>query len=359
MGGEEANQGKKAAVEELLKRLEEGRVSDEELRRLIRIQLERRLKWGYKPTYEQQLAQVLDLAKSLRHMNIGTETDTLDSQMYEVPISFLKLMFGKTVKGSCCYFMDESTTLDEAEIAMLDLYCERAQIEDGQSVLDLGCGQGAVTLHVAQKYKNCHVTGITYSVSQKHFIEEQCKNLQLSNVEIILADITVLEMESTFDRILVIGLFEHMKNYELLLRKISRWMIPDGLLFLEHACHKMFAYQYEPIDEEDWYSEYVFPAGTLIMPSASFFLYFQDDVSVVNHWILNGKHFARTMEEWLKGLDDNMDTAKEIMKSFSGSKENVVKLINYWRGFCMAGSELCAYNGGEEWMVSHVLFKKR
>ncbi|XP_058085028.1 (S)-coclaurine N-methyltransferase-like isoform X2 [Magnolia sinica] len=329
MGGEEANQGKKAAVEELLKRLEEGRVSDEELRRLIRIQLERRLKWGYKPTYEQQLAQVLDLAKSLRHMNIGTETDTLDSQMYEVPISFLKLMFGKTVKGSCCYFMDESTTLDEAEIAMLDLYCERAQIEDGQSVLDLGCGQGAVTLHVAQKYKNCHVTGITYSVSQKHFIEEQCKNLQLSNVEIILADITVLEMESTFDRILVIGLFEHMKNYELLLRKISRWMIPDGLLFLEHACHKMFAYQYE------------------------------DDVSVVNHWILNGKHFARTMEEWLKGLDDNMDTAKEIMKSFSGSKENVVKLINYWRGFCMAGSELCAYNGGEEWMVSHVLFKKR
>ncbi|XXG42910.1 hypothetical protein AAC387_Pa01g3065 [Persea americana] len=151
-------------------------------------------------------------------------------------------MLGNKLKESCCYFRDESTTLDEAEMAMLDLYCERAQIKDGQSVLDLGCGQGALTLHIAQKYKNCRVTAITNSALQKDYIEKQCEILQLSNVGVVLADIAKLEMDVTFDRIMVVEFFEHMKNYELLLKKISKWMMHDGLLFVDHLCHKIFAY---------------------------------------------------------------------------------------------------------------------
>ncbi|KAK9101419.1 hypothetical protein Scep_024849 [Stephania cephalantha] len=135
-------------------------------------------------------------------------TDTLDAQMYEVPISFLKLLFGSTLKESCCYFKDDSITLDEAEIAMLDLYCERSQIKDGHRVLDLGCGYGALTMHVARKYKNCHVTGITYSISQKEYIEEQCKINKLTNVDIKLADIATHEMEDRYDRIIAIGFIE-------------------------------------------------------------------------------------------------------------------------------------------------------
>ncbi|KAJ8649897.1 hypothetical protein MRB53_002920 [Persea americana] len=341
MAEDSSKQTRKAKVAELLKRLEEGLVPDEEIRRLMRIQLERRLQWGYKPTYQQQLQQNLNLVHSLKQMGIATESAELDSQLYEVPISFLKLIHGKKVKQSCCYFRDESTTLDEAEIAMLDLYCERARIKEGQSVLDLGCGHGSLTLHIAQKYRNCHVTGITNSIEQKNYIEKQCKLLQLSNVEIVLANIINHEMEATFDRIIVVGLLEHMKNYELLLKKISNWMAHDGLLFVEHSCHKIFAYLYEPIDEDDWYAEFVFPAGTYIMPSASFLLYFQDDVSVMDHWVLSGKHFMRTKDEWLNNLDANMDAVKEIAESFTRSKEDVVKFINYWRGLCIQGSELC------------------
>ncbi|KAL5972708.1 hypothetical protein ACLOJK_039513 [Asimina triloba] len=349
--GEEAEQlQKKAAIQELLKRLDEGSVSDGELRRLMRIEIGRRLQWGYKPTHEEQLDQVLSLAHSLKKMSIATAVETLDDQMYEVPISFLKII--------CCYFKDESMTLDEAEVAMLDLYCERAQIKDGQSVLDLGCGQGALTLHVAQKYKRCRVTAITNSVSQKDFINEKCKDRGLSNVEVILADITKLETEATFDRILVIELFEHMKNYELLLKKIAKWMKQDGLLFIEHICHKTFAYHYEPIDKDDWYTEYVFPAGTMVIPSASFLLYFQDDVSVVKHWTLSGKHYSRTNDEWLKRVDGNIEAVREIMESFSGNKEAAEKWVRYWRGFCISGSELFGYNNGEEWMATHILFKK-
>ncbi|KAG9451885.1 hypothetical protein H6P81_004789 [Aristolochia fimbriata] len=346
--------------QELLKRLEKGAVPDDEIRRLMRIELDRRLKWGYRPTYEQQTQQVVQFAKSLRKFGIATEINTLDSQMYEVPLPFLQIMFGATVKGSCSYFKDENMTLDEAEIAMLDLYCERAQVKDGQRVLDLGCGQGALTLHIARKYSNCHVTAVTNSISQKDFIEEQSRNLKLSNVEVILEDITVLQMEAKFDRILVIELFEHMKNYDLLLQKISEWMTPSGLLFVEHVCHKTIAYQYEPLDEDDWFSEYIFPSETLIIPSASFLLYFQDHVSLVDHWILSGKHYSRTGEEWLKRVDAKADEVKEIMSSSSSSSgEDAVKLFNYWRGFCLCTAELFGYKNGEEWMMSHVLFKKK
>ncbi|KAK9101445.1 hypothetical protein Scep_024875 [Stephania cephalantha] len=355
----EQKKDKKEEVVELLRRLELGEVSDDQIRRLIKVELDRRIQWGYKPTYEQQTADVVNFAHSLRKLSIATEVDTLDSEMYEVPISFLKIMFGNTIKGSCAYFKDDSVTLDEAEIAMLDLYCERSQIKDGQRVLDLGCGQGALTMHVARKYKNCHVTGITNSVSQKEYIEEQCKINNLTNVEIKLADIATHEMEDRYDRILVIELIEHMKNYELLLRKISEWLTPDGLLFIEHICHKTFAYHYEPLDEDDWFTEYIFPAGTMIIPSANFLLYFQDDVTVVNHWTLSGKHYSRTHESWLKNIDANVEAVKKIMVSFTGSEEASVKQMNYWRGFNLSGMELYKYRNGEEWMASHVLFKKK
>ncbi|OVA04486.1 Mycolic acid cyclopropane synthase [Macleaya cordata] len=357
---EPKNKKQEVNIGDLLKRLESGLVSDEELRRLIRFELERRLKWGYKSTHEQQLADLLNLAHSIKQMKIATEMDALNSTMYEVPIPFLQIQLGSTIKESCCYFRDESTTVDEAEIAMMDLYLERAQIKDGQSILDLGCGLGALAFHIAQKYTNCFVTAITNSVRQKEFIEEKCKILNVSNVKVSLTDICTLEMEATFDRIFAIGLIEHMKNYELLLKKFSNWMKQDGLLFIEHLCHKTLAYHYEPIDEDDWYTEYFFPAGTLTLISSFFLLYFQDDVSVVDHWTLSGKHFSRSNEEWLKRMDDKIDEVKEIFKAASESKdEDVAKLINHWRFFCISSAEMFGYNNGEEWMISQVLFKKK
>ncbi|XP_058085218.1 pavine N-methyltransferase-like isoform X3 [Magnolia sinica] len=185
------------------------------------------------------------------------------------------------------------------------------------------------------------------------------RNLQLLNVEIILADVSKLEMEATFDRIVVIGLLEHMKNYELFLRKASQWMNHDSLLFVEHACHKTMAYGNEPIDDDDWYTDYMFPGGTFIMPSSSLLLYFQDDLSVVDHWILNGKHFGRSMKEWLKNMDSNMNAIKKITESSTGNVEEAMKIIIYWRIFFIAEGEVFAHNDGEEWMCSHVVFKKK
>lgn len=336
--------------------LEKNLLPDAVIRRLTRLLLASRLRSGYKPTSQLQLSDLLHFVHSLREMPIAIQTEKPKSQHYELPTSFFKLVLGKHMKYSCCYFSDEVTNLDAAEKAMLDLYCERALLKDGHAVLDVGCGWGSLVLYIAQKYSNCRITGICNSVTQKAFIEERCSDLQLQNVEIKVADISTFEMDGSYDRIFSIEMFEHMKNYRDLLKKLSNWMKPDGLLFVHYFCHKAFAYHFEDVSDDDWITRYFFTGGT--MPSANLLLYFQDDVSVVSHWLVDGKHYAQTSEEWLKRMDSNLGSIRPIMESTYGV-DSATKWTVYWRTFFIAVAELFGYNNGDEWMVAHFLFKKK
>lgn len=336
--------------------LEKNLLPDAVIRRLTRLLLASRLRSGYKPTSQLQLSDLLHFVHSLREMPIAIQTEKPKSQHYELPTSFFKLVLGKHMKYSCCYFSDEVTNLDTAEKAMLDLYCERAQLKDGHAVLDVGCGWGSLVLYIAQKYSNCRITGICNSVTQKAFIEERCSDLQLQNVEIKVADISTFEMDGSYDRIFSIEMFEHMKNYWDLLKKLSNWMKPDGLLFVHYFCHKAFAYHFEDVNDDDWITRYFFTGGT--MPSANLLLYIQDDVSVVSHWLVDGKHYAQTSEEWLKRMDSNLGSIRPIMESTYG-EDSATKWTVYWRTFFIAVAELFGYNNGDEWMVAHFLFKKK
>nr|XP_023879214.1 (S)-coclaurine N-methyltransferase-like isoform X1 [Quercus suber]POE77100.1 (s)-coclaurine n-methyltransferase [Quercus suber] len=345
-----------ATVRLMLGSLERNLLPDAVIRKLTRLLLATRLRSGYKPSAQLQLSHLLQFVLSLREMPIAIKTGDPKTQHYELPTSFFKLVLGNNLKYSCCYFSDNSRTLENAEETMLELYCERSQLKDGHTVLDVGCGWGSLSLYIARKYSNCRVTGICNSTTQKAHIEEQCRDLQLQNVEIIVADISIFEMEASYDRIFSIEMFEHMKNYEDLLKKISKWLKEDSLLFIHHFCHKAFAYHFEDINEDDWITRYFFSGGT--MPSANLLLYFQDDVSVVNHWLVNGKHYAQSSEEWLKRMDKNLSSIKPIMESTYG-KDSAVKWTVYWRTFFIAVAELFGYNDGEEWMVVHFLFKKK
>ncbi|KAG6674284.1 hypothetical protein I3842_15G034400 [Carya illinoinensis] len=219
---------------------------------------------------------------------------------------------------------------------MLELYCERSQLKDGHAVLD---------------YRNCKVTGICNSTTQKAFIEKQCGDRQLQNLEIIVADISTFEMETSYDRVFSIKMFE---NYKDLLKKISKWMKQDSLLFVHLFCHKAFAYHFEDINEDEWITRYFFTGGK--MPSENLLLYFQDDASVVDHWLMMGSTMHR--QEWLKRMDKNSTSIKPIMESTYG-KDSAVKWTVYWRTFFIAIAELFGYNNGEEWMVALFLFKKK
>ncbi|CAL5039104.1 unnamed protein product [Urochloa decumbens] len=308
-----------AATRSALAALERNLIPDAVTRRLTRLLLAQRLRQGYLPSAPPQLQQLLHFVHSLQEMPIAIETDKAKAQHYELPTTFFKLVLGRNLKYSSCYFPNDSSTLEDAEVAMLELYCERAKIQDGQSILDVGCGWGSLSLYIAKKYKNCSVTGICNSTTQKAFIDEQCRENELSNVEIIVADISKFEMERSFDRIVSIEMFE------------------DN-------------------DEDDWITRYFFTGGT--MPSANLLLYFQEDVSVVNHWLVSGTHYARTSEEWLKRMDRSITSIRPIFEKTYG-KESTTKWIAYWRTFFISVAELFGYNNGDEWMVAHYLFRKK
>ncbi|KAK7352563.1 hypothetical protein VNO80_17987 [Phaseolus coccineus] len=345
-----------ATVKLMLSALERNLLPDAVTRRLTRILLATRLRSSSNTSSDLQLSHLQHFAHSLQEMPIAINTEKPKSQHYELPTAFFKLVLGSNLKYSCCYFSSASMTLEDAEEAMLKLYCERSNLKDGHTVLDVGCGWGSLALYIAKKYTNCRVTGICNSTTQKAYIEEKCRDLQLQNMNIIVADISTLEMEASYDRIFSIEMFEHMKNYKELLKKISKWMKEDSLLFVHYFCHKAFAYHFEDKNEDDWITRYFFSGGT--MPSANLLLYFQDDVTVINHWLVNGKHYSQTSEEWLKRMDQRMTYIKPIMQSTYGN-DSATKWTAYWRTFFISVAELFGYNNGEEWMVAHFLFKKK
>ena len=183
---------------------------------------------------------------------IAENTIDANEQHYEVPADYFKAVLGPRLKYSCCLFDDETTTLGEAEIEMMELYLDRAQIEDGQTILDLGCGWGSLSSFLAERFPNCNVYSVSNSKDQIEHIENIAKEKNLKNIHPEVQDVNSLSLEKEFDRVVSIEMFEHMRNYKDLLEKVKHFLKPDGLLFIHIFCHKETAYLYEESGEKDW-----------------------------------------------------------------------------------------------------------
>ncbi len=335
--------------------LEKNLLPDRLIRIGIRRLLKQRIEEETKPTLEMQQNHLMNFVRELKESRVAIHTQEANAQHYEVPADFYRYVLGKHLKYSSGYWTDHTQSLDEAEENMLELTCRRAGLTDGMNILELGCGWGSLTLFMARRFPNSRITSVSNSASQKQYIEEQARQRSLKNIQIITADMNDFSISETFDRVVSVEMFEHMRNYQILLKRVSGWLNPDGKLFVHIFTHRTFAYPFDVRDERDWMASYFFTGG--IMPSDHLLFYFNDDLSVEQHWQVDGTHYQKTAEAWLANMDRHI---KEITPVFAGTygKHHVTKWRSYWRIFFMACAELWGYKRGKEWIVSHYLFQK-
>jgi cyclopropane-fatty-acyl-phospholipid synthase len=336
--------------------VERGYVPKALIRRGIRRLLEARLREQGELCSGDREEALREWLERMRGDAIAPVPEKANEQHYEVPPRFFALVLGKRLKYSSAFYSRAETTLDEAEEAMLGLTCERADLRDGQQVLELGCGWGSLTLWMAERYPASRILAVSNSAPQREHIEAEARRRGLTNVAVLTRDMNDFTTPERFDRVVSVEMFEHMRNWEALLGRIAGWLRPEGRVFLHVFAHRSHAYPFEARDESDWMSRHFFTGG--MMPAVDLVDRLAVPFEVEQRWSVSGAHYARTAEDWLRNLERHESQVLPVLRSTYGPAAAEL-WFQRWRVFFLACAELFGYAGGSEWLVAHMRLRAK
>ncbi|MGM0655391.1 MAG: cyclopropane fatty acyl phospholipid synthase [Thermodesulfobacteriota bacterium] len=266
---------------------------DEFFKRLLESRIDKKNK-SLKPAilWEVFKARVMNLQSGARAFIIGR-------RHYDTGNRLFKIMLDKGLNYSCGYWHN-ACDLDEAQIGKLDLICRKIGLEQGMTVLDIGCGWGGFAKYAAETY-GVKVKGITVSKEQAGYAREQSKGL---DVTIELTDYH--DLNEQFDRIVSIGMFEHVgwKNYKTFMEVVHRCLKDDGMFLLHTIAGNTPAKGTDP-----WIGTYIFPNSML--PSASQIFRAAEGLFILEDLHSLGRYYDQTLMAWYDNFTRNWDRLKD------------------------------------------------
>ncbi len=280
---------------------------------------------------------------------IALAPEQANEQHYEVPAEFFEVVLGPHLKYSSCLWEDDTTDLADAEEAMLALSAERAGIEDGMRVLDLGCGWGSMSLYLGERFPGADVVAVSNSESQGDFIRKRAAGKGLTNVTHHRADVNSLDVAGEFDAVVSIESMEHVRNHPALLDRLTEITTPNAPLFVHVFSHVEHWWEFEDRGPGDWMARHFFAGG--VMPSHHLFHRLIEPHQLEQTWWIDGSHYRKTLDAWLANLDKNRRAVEAALRPVYG---DATKLwIQRWRIFFMASSEFFGFEGSELLGTSH------
>jgi cyclopropane-fatty-acyl-phospholipid synthase len=279
---------------------------------------------------------------------IAETPEAANEQHYELPPEFFALVLGPHRKYSSCLY-EPGDTLGQAEARALAETCRHAGLADGQTILELGCGWGSLSLWMAERYPAARITAVSNARPQREYIEREARARGLGNLTVMTADMNAFAPEGRFDRVVSVEMFEHMANWPALLARVRGWVAPGGRLFLHVFSHRSTPYRFETEDKADWIAQHFFTGG--IMPSHALPERFPELFAVEEAWRWSGSHYAQTARHWLANFDARAEEIGPILRSVYG--DDAAMWTRRWRLFFLATEGLFGHAGGAEWGVSH------
>ena len=298
------------------------------------------------------------LAASLWSGPVTVAVDAANLQHYEVPPAFFERILGPHLKYSSAWWPEGVDTLAGAEEAMLELTCRRAGIDDGQDVLELGCGWGSLTLWMAARNPGARIVAVSNSRPQREHILARAAARGLDNVTVLTGDVGDLGIGThadvvaaeRFDRVVSVEMFEHVRDHRELGRRIARWLRPGGELFVHVFAHRDRPYLFEVGGAGDWMARHFFTGG--MMPSEDWIPRAMDALEHLQTWRFDGRHYTRTLAAWRARLEEDREGTTAVLAAGATRAEGE-RRWHRWRTFLVACEELFAAHDGAEWGVVH------